>query len=368
MTHTPLPPFAATGGPRDAPIVVVGEAWGQNEEALRRPLVGYSGVELAKMLHSAGLAPPLPTRYVDREAMRQWWTSGPILATNVLALRPPDNNLEALCAKRAEVGATYSHQPLSQGKYLRPEYLPELARLQEELHSHPRHLVLALGATACWALLGSSRISALRGVVAQSAFAGTKVLPTYHPAAVLRNWSLRPVVMADLLKARRESEFPEIRRPQRTILINPSLKDIERWVSCYGESPWLAVDIETLNGQITCIGFAPSASRALVIPFVNLEKPDNSYWSSAEEEAAAWQFVRKLLEGPAKKIFQNGLYDLSYILRLGLAPNNCTADTMLLSHTLWPELQKGLGFLGSIFSNESQWKLMRTREENKRDA
>ena len=44
---------------------------------------------------------------------------------------------------------------------------------------------------------------------------------------------------------------------------------------------------------------------------------------------------------------------------------------MLAHHSLYSELQKGLGFLGSIYTNYPSWKSMRTfkREEQlKRDA
>ena len=41
---------------------------------------------------------------------------------------------------------------------------------------------------------------------------------------------------------------------------------------------------------------------------------------------------------------------------------------MLLHHSLFPELQKGLGFLGSIYTNEASWKLMRGQDDsNKKD-
>jgi hypothetical protein len=33
---------------------------------------------------------------------------------------------------------------------------------------------------------------------------------------------------------------------------------------------------------------------------------------------------------------------------------------MLLHHALQPESEKGLGFLGSVYTNEASWKLMRT--------
>ena len=41
---------------------------------------------------------------------------------------------------------------------------------------------------------------------------------------------------------------------------------------------------------------------------------------------------------------------------------------MLLHHALYPEMLKGLGFLGSIYSEEIAWKSMRTKGDNlKRD-
>ena len=131
----------------------------------------------------------------------------------------------------------------------------------------------------------------------------------------------------------------------------------------------LAVDIETTLGQITHIGFAPSRSRALVIPFVDLSQPSGSYWPTPEAEHSAWNMVEELLTHPALKVFQNGLYDLQYIIRMGLRVTNTQHDTMLLHHSMYPELQKGLGFLGSVYTSESSWKLLREHEDGmlKRD-
>ena len=81
----------------------------------------------------------------------------------------------------------------------------------------------------------------------------------------------------------------------------------------------------------------------------------------------AWNLVQALLASPVPKTFQNGLYDLSYLIRMGLVVKNCVDDTMLHHHALMPEMQKGLGFLGSVYTNEASWKLMRHNESNKRD-
>ena len=144
--------------------------------------------------------------------------------------------------------------------------LPELDRLREELNQVAPNLIIALGSTACWALLSTNGIGALRGTVATSTLVPAKVLPTYHPAAVLRNWAWRPIAIADLIKAKRESAFPEIKRPERFILVNPTIAECEQWVAQNLKSE-CACDIETKFGMIEMIGFSASPTHAMVIPF-----------------------------------------------------------------------------------------------------
>lgn len=375
MTHSPLPPFAAWSGPRDARTVFVGEAWGRSEFLARKPLVGESGKEFWRMLGEA-MPDIAPDAHRAASAMMQYdlaWVpyrdefmrEASIAFTNVLAFRPPDNKLEPLCGTKAEVGGKLP--PIERGKYLRPEFLPELDRLFVELCECNPNVVVALGNTACWALLQATNIGSIRGNVTSSVRLGPppvehlKVLPTYHPAGVLRQWSWRPIVVADLMKARREAAFAEIRRPKRSVLINPSLGELLAWVdeTLTRKPPLLANDIETGQYQIKCMSFARSRSEAIVVPFVDLGHPSGSYWSTASDELAAWRACKALLESDIPKLYQNGMYDLQYITRMGIRPAACTEDTMLLHHSIFPELQKGLGFLGSIYTDEQSWKLMR---------
>ncbi len=384
--HTPLPAFAAYSGPRSARCVLVGEAWGGNEADLRRPFVGEAGKEAFRMLGEAMplVAPDLHAEITGlfkyglawSRRRDEWLEAAGIGMTNVLALRPPENKLEALCTGKAEAGSGYDWPSITHGKYLRAEFLPEVHRLYEELSTTRPNLVVAFGNTACWALLRATNIGSIRGNVTTGAgqFARIKVLPTFHPAAVLRMWSWRPIVVADLMKAGREMAWPEVRRPQRTVIVNPSLDEIKAWVDdtvIPGRDKWplLSVDIETGAGQIKCVGFARSRSEALVIPFIDPALPEWSYWPTAADEWQAWNCVRILLECQIPKLFQNGMYDLQYLTRMGFRPVNCDEDTMLLHHSLFPELQKGLGFLGSIYTSESSWKLMRRRrpDTEKRD-
>lgn len=332
-------------------IAIVGEAWGEAEEQMRAPFVGASGHELTRMLDDAGI------RRAD------------CFLTNVFNLRPrPSNDISNLCAPKKEAG--HSLPPIATGKYIRREYLPELERLAGELAECRPNVVVALGGTAAWALLGTAGISKIRGTAAVSSSVsptgveGLKVLPTYHPAAVLRDWSLRAITVMDLMKAKREAEFPELRRPRREVWIEPTLADLDTFFERYlKDAKRISYDIETYAGQVTCIGFAPSKEVAMVVPFVCKERPDQSYWPEAWQEVAAWKWVRKVLNLPCEKVGQNALYDMNYLWQVcGLTVAKPEHDTMLLAHAMQPELPKGLGFLASVYTNEASWKLMRGKE------
>lgn len=371
-------------GPSPTKIMLLGEAPGEQEERLGMPFVGPSGRELERMLMEAGINP------------------GSTFMTNVFHVRPTNNQLSSLMMSAAEWKSFSTAKPNNSQSastpglpmnsapglpgpwgttgippmkveqklmYLRPEYYSELARLHEEILQCSPNVIIALGNTALWSLTGKQNISSLRGTTLASSTLSVsrKVLPTFHPAAVLRQWDMRSIVVADLIKARIQSEFPEVRRPQRKILINPSLTDIENFLQLLPICSALACDVETRNGQITEIGFAPSATHALVVPFIR--GYNSHYWPSAFEESSALRLVRAILQHPVPKVFQNGLYDLQYIWKTWhFAPRACLHDTMLKHHSMFPELQKGLGFLGSLYTDEPAWKLMRTKDTaEKRD-
>lgn len=351
-----------------AKIVIVGEAYGRQEGMFEHPFVGNSGAELARMLEQAGLTPPLAVKFPSALEMIKHWKmvkeEAGILVTNVFDTQPEDNKIELLFGNAKE-GRT-DLGPLRPGKFVLPSMIHHVERLWQFIREAEPNLILALGNTACWAILGESKITSLRGTVKLSPKLNYKVLPTYHPAAVLRQWNLRPIVVTDLEKAKREAETTTITRIKRFVIVEPEFDEIYEWLQRPAE--FYAVDIETAFKQISMIGFARSPSDAIVIPFIDPKKPGQSYWPTAWQEFQAWRLVDKLLQKPVPKVFQNGIYDLSYILSAGLRPVMCDDDSMLLHHSLYPEMLKGLGFLGSIYSDEIAWKSMRTAGDNlKRD-
>lgn len=363
-------------------LLLVGEAYGQNEAAISAPFVGASGIELLHLLDESGIISltSADTDYIrafynltDPNQINMIWNLHPeISRTNVFNLHPPGNDLTHLCGPKAE--SILGYPSLTKGKYVRAEFAPHLEALAETITTLRPNLILALGNTPLWALCACTGISKLRGAIRESTAIcpGTKLLPTYHPSAVLRQWELRPVTALDFQKANREKEYPDVRRPEREIWIEPSVADIREFTDryIYGAAGPLSVDIETAGTAITCIGFAPSARLAIVIPFTHPRRPERNYWENPRDEHEAWRIVGEILaDARIKKLFQNGTYDIAFLHRsMGLKVYGATEDTMLLHHALQPESLKGLGFLGSVYCDEGAWKADHRSATIKRDA
>lgn len=318
-------------------LAFVGEAPGIEEIERCRPFVGPSGQVFDALLRTAGL---------DRSAY---------YVGNVFDTKCPDND----CSEWMRDPAIAE---------------PALARLAGELRAVEPNVVVPLGGTALWALTGSTAISQARGAVqaATRTLPGAKLVPTYHPALVMRQWQHFSIVVGDLLRAAREAELgPQIVWPRRSILLEPTFDEFEVYtLDEIFQSDLLSVDIETGWGQITCIGFAPSVESAIVVPFVDFDKPARSYWPTPEQEVEVWQLVKQILESDVPKLGQNfAQYDAYWLLaKMGIRTRNLLHDTRLLHHALYPELEKSLAFMGNSYGSQGAWKTMRTESKtDKRD-
>lgn len=326
------PDVPASGRAR---LAFVGEAPSDTEMENGYPLVGPSGHVYNAILRAAG---------IDRRD---------VLTTNVFNIQAPDNDCTAWMGDPA---------------FCRPH----LARLEQELRAAAPTVVVPLGGTALWALTGDTGIMARRGNVSRATLLvpGTKLVPALHPAAVARDWRYFHVSIADYLRALRESGTTKLTHTRREIWIEPNLRDLANFADRYlRKCDLLSVDIETMirpDRQVTCISFAPDATRSIVVPFVDWRKPSRSYWQSTEQELEAWSYIRDWLALPMPKLFQNGTYDVFWLWWLyGIPVMNYSEDTRLMHHVLYSELPKSLEFLGSLYANVAAWKSWREHAAGK---
>ncbi len=316
-------------GPRSAGgIMIVGEAPGREEMAARRPFVGLSGSELTRMLLEVGI------------------NRNDCFITNVCHEQPYRNDIENFFLGKREGSATGT--PPIWGRFATREIHEGVGQLTQDIAEIRPRLILAFGGTALWALTGKDSIMAWRGSAMDHH--GIPLLPTIHPANILRDWSNRHLVVQDL----RRAFTPEAwLRPEWRFSVRPSLDLVEETLS-YAmvlanlEPRTFAADIETRQGQIACIGIAFSKLDAICIPLMCVERAEG-YWN-AQEELAIWALLRKFFTHPKLSfIFHNGAYDLQYFAKqMGFLPN-LAHDTMLMQHVAFLGMRKSLAMCSSLY-------------------
>ena len=140
-------------------LMIVGEAPGRNEDLQGKPFVGAGGKLLDALLESGGLK------------------RNQVYITNIVKCRPPNNRKP----EKDEVSTCTSNYLERQIELLQPK------------------LICTLGATAMEYFTGEKVMGKSHGKVVTN-IKGQKIFPTYHPASVFRNRSLRALLEADLKK------------------------------------------------------------------------------------------------------------------------------------------------------------------------
>lgn len=144
-------------GPLPCDLMFIGEGPGQREDELGLPFVGRSGQFLDELLASIGRS------------------RTDVYVTNVVKCRPPGNrdpepNEMAACR----------------------------AYLDQQIELAQPKVVATLGRFSMARWFPGERISDIHG--RERAVDGVTVIPMYHPAAALRNGSLRAVMMQDFAR------------------------------------------------------------------------------------------------------------------------------------------------------------------------
>lgn len=304
-------------------ILICGEAYGETEEKEGKPFVGLAGKCLDGILSEVGL------------------TRDECHITNVVNARPPNNNF------------SHYYQKVDK-KTLPSEFLlHEYKRLALEIAEVKPNVVVALGNEAMKALLGFSGVMDYRGSILEAN--GIKVIPTIHPAAVMRNWSYRPAVVNDFLRIKEQANYPEVKITQRTLEVAYDYNTAIRYLDEISQASRVAFDIETEAGQITAIGFSHRLNWAVCIPFWF---GSSGSLFSQEQELAIWEKIRFILESrDIGKIAHNASYDIGFIRdSIGIYTQNLYMDTMLAMHACYIELPKELAFVTSLYTDHPYYK------------
>jgi uracil-DNA glycosylase family 4 len=297
-------------GPEDAELFFIGEAPGNAEDALQRQMQGKHGELFDIALSTFG---------VEREHVR---------IGNLFNYQPAKNDLrKAHTTWQYEESRTY---------------------LAEYLKTCKHKVLIPMGNRAMDFLLGFDGVEKHRGSVYK--YRNMLVIPTVHPFIVSREASYGPAFLKDIEKAIRIAKEGWT-EPKFNFIVDPDVYQLEGLLQTLLAAPRLYVDIETKKhtSYIRCIGFAWSGHDAVCI------FNDGSYESNPIGPNFR-RVISTLLESNIPKTFHNGMFDTIMLEENGFTVNGWDYDTMVAQHVLQPELQIGLDYCTSMYTNINYYK------------
>lgn len=344
-------------GPIPASIAIVGEAPGFEEERAGVPFVGASGRLLTSALAAAGLS------------------RGSCFLTNVCRLRPLKNDISEWFSENKK--APHPDWKFVRGRWVHPAIAAGLPQLRTELLAVKPRVIIALGNTALWALTTHTGILKWRGSRLWSDEYNCIVLPTVHPAAVLRQMELQVPFQVDLQRAKNLLEGRQTPRKYTFAVPTPGqafenedghtitplpfsraiqlLDDLAR----IDKPTPVACDIETARGYIDCIGFASTVTSGFCLPFLSRSPGGlyQSHWSLDEETILRLRIAELFRHPHILWVGQNFLYDCQYFFREAMGYPRRVFDTMIGHHAIFSNLRKSLDFLSSFYAHDHvYWK------------
>lgn len=349
-------------GPLDAKIMIIGEAPGKEEEKEGIPFIGRSGKLLRSMCFAVGID-------FDR-----------CYVTNICSSRPPNNNFGYFYE---DTKRSIPKDSLAQAWF----------RLKDKIKRIHPEVVICLGEEPLRAVTNLRGIGAWRGTRIEAY--DTKVIATYHPSVILRDFARRGkageknqmayrkiLTEMDLRKAKRESEGLVYRKPE--IVISPTIDDVVGWfddVESRSRSR-VGFDIETLGRTVRSIAFAKEKKdgslSGISIPFTRMIQSsplsiiqsssgmlrtkgggggDINYWEKSDEEMVLEIIARVMEDEKIEKVGQNSIHFDSPLIEneFEIKTINHKMDTMHAFHVLYPALPKGLSFISSVVTDHPNY-------------
>ena len=239
------------------------------------------------------------------------------------------------------------------------QYIQELAT---ELKALNLNCIVAFGNIPLFALTNRIGITKWRGSVLESTIVpGLKVVPTFHPATFIPpkvNFLNKPLICEDLKRAKYESEFPEIRRKERKIIIRPVFgQSVDFLNYCYEvglRGQTIAIDIEVVNGEVDCISFGCSNTEAISIPF----RDQQGDYFTVSQELEIMLLIAKIIQEPRiAKVGANFIFDTQFLFhKYGICPRGTLHCTQIAQKITYPDFAASLAFVNTMHTDIPYYK------------
>jgi hypothetical protein len=205
--------------------------------------------------------------------------------------------------------------------------------------------------------------------------------PIIHPAAILRdNWQKEPAQkialarVAGHLHGGTEPTPWDINKAPPNSCEFPGLDDLADFYRDTKEGGWdaLSHDLENAGPHIICDGMTQlnlnsgEIGRSLCLRF--RVRGGGLYWATSKdfERAVGWLWW-VLADPTVAKVMHNGItHDVPILEDMGFTVEGRLIDTMIMQHTAYTELQKGLQYVATLYNQAPVWKSLTSDEEDEK--
>lgn len=310
-------------------VAFVGMAPGEDEDEKGKAFIGPSGRLLALLSQAAGLA------------------VGDLYLTNAVRCHPAVN-------RRPKVGEIRACRPY----------------LIKELEAVKPLVIVTLGDVALQSALGRAvTLGSVLGQTLKQPETGIPLIPTYHPAYLLRGqWQVADLVTGHIEKAREiaDGERAEPHMGEYETADTIEKLRILRDYLLHPDTTEIAFDTETTGlewreDELLCISFATQPGEGFVVPILshrNVPRPEkpkgrktrppwpvDAHWDE-DDWPEVLEILREIFTSGVKKVGQNAIFDVQFLERSPDVPYVAAAtafgfeikgqieDTMLLHHAI----------------------------------
>lgn len=193
------------------------------------------------------------------------------------------------------------------------------------------------------------------------------ILPTVHPAAVLRGGRpISDVIAADLGKAWRISqEGPKLEEhilwvlPGNPIGIVKAADEAVRWLRYWRQSSArVGVDVETSAlDYFNCKLYSVAVAEAESSVGVSFTLLDFRTMPLGFEQQLVAELKLLLADEHVEKVFHNAPFDMAVLHRKNLPVRGAIWDTQGMHHLIQPDIPHDLGWVGHTYLDVGPWKL-----------
>lgn len=313
-------------------VMIVGEAPGYQEDVKGHVFIGPSGDLLNRAMRAVGL---------DRAHI-----------TNAVKCLPA--NHPTLPKKSVGACAPYLDEEIAE---IQPQY------------------ILALGATAMQRLGGKGRITEQMGKEFWSEKYNCWIMPTLHPAAILRSPGRHDGWMADLHHFAHLVQDGQATLPPLSVIVADTVAHLSKLANLIMSRPF-AYDFEATpipwwhkDWRPYSVAFYfdydyTGTPVAWVLPLQHPESPWNlGQWAASGALTSFFHEVKDAMCDPNRvKVTHNDLYDAPVWNRVAGYYPHTTCDTMALAHLLDENRPKSLKWLGRSLLGWPDWDIDATKE------